>query len=196
MGSAETSLRCFIGVRLPTMQRQLLDRALQDLRHDTASLNWVSPANWHLTLHFLGNVPAEHIPNLVVHICSGGFPAFNLKLGPAQALPNTRFPRILALGVCDGDQPLTALHQQLTAQLQAADHRSEDIPFRPHLTLARVGQKSMGWHARSAWLGLRSLSPFPAFEVTSFDLMQSTTVATGPVYTSLANIALAPAGQA
>jgi 2'-5' RNA ligase len=86
----------------------------------------------HLTLHFLGQVPASVVDELR-HAIRIFCPAFELRIerieawrgGLVVALP-ARIP-----------QALTSRHDALAEALHRLGLRTEARPFRPHLTLAR-----------------------------------------------------------
>ena len=86
----------------------------------------------HLTLHFIGPVARERVPELAALLALPA-PRFTLALGHAELWPHG-----LAL-CCPVAVPpaLAALHANLAGALQAAGLPVEARPFRPHLTLAR-----------------------------------------------------------
>ncbi len=92
---------------------------------------WVPPAQWHLTLAFLGNdVDLEVV---AAQLATVEFGAFMASLRGIGAFPRPRSARVLWLGVCDGRRELIDLAADLDRRLGAR----ADQPFRPHLTLAR-----------------------------------------------------------
>jgi len=96
-------------------------------------LRWTPREQWHLTLAFLGEVPAELLP--AVH--SAGAAAVR-PVGPLRVAGAGRFgDRVLWAGMA-GDRPsLVDLAARLVAALRAAGIDVDDRPYRPHLTLAR-----------------------------------------------------------
>ncbi|HMW14758.1 MAG TPA: RNA 2',3'-cyclic phosphodiesterase [Pseudomonadales bacterium] len=113
---------------------------------------------------------------------SGGFSAFTLELVRLTYAPDPRQPRLL-WAECLASATLTALHDAL---LQAF-HPRQTQPFRPHLTLARLGRHSRriaAAHPLEQVLSLRQ-------PVTAVTLFQSP-VAGGGGYSVLAQ---APLGQ-
>ena len=118
-----------------------------------------APADWHLTLHFIGSVPARPLAAWAA-VLAVPFAPFLLQLGRPE-----RGPQGLAV-VCPvvNPTPLLALQADLALALQAMGVQTDPRPFRPHLTLAR--------HAGLA----RWPEPAPALDwpVSSYALMQST----------------------
>jgi RNA 2',3'-cyclic 3'-phosphodiesterase len=98
----------------------------------------------HLTLAFLGQFPARQVPRLGRGLGENlrGLAAPELKLAGTGAFPDPRGPRVLWAGVeCSGrcSNSLTDLREQaLGAALDSGWRSSPDLPFRPHVTVARV----------------------------------------------------------
>jgi len=86
----------------------------------------------HVTLHFLGDVPALRVPELAQALRLP-FEPFELELGDARIWPN---------GVAVLQPPLTPpalqrLHAALGGRLAQLALPVEERPYRPHVTLAR-----------------------------------------------------------
>ena len=64
--------RVFFAVDPPEAARADLDRALAPLRGSPGEPRWIPPGRWHLTLLFLGTVPADRVPPLRGRGGSGG----------------------------------------------------------------------------------------------------------------------------
>jgi 2'-5' RNA ligase len=86
----------------------------------------------HMTLHFLGNLPSERVPELVA-----GFEVpldpFQLELGVAKLWPHG----IAVLEPHEEPEELLALHARLAGALVGLGLQPEERKFRPHVTLAR-----------------------------------------------------------
>lgn len=91
-----------------------------------------APKHLHLTLHFIGAVPAARLPELRRGLACPG-PGFELRLTRAELWPGG-----LAM-LCPAQTPpaLARLHAGLADALRALELPVESRPFRPHLTLAR-----------------------------------------------------------
>ncbi|OON60433.1 2'-5' RNA ligase [Massilia sp. KIM] len=106
----------------------------------------------HLTLHFLGNLPDERLPELLDGLALP-FDPFAVEIGRAVL-----WPRGLAVLEPHGEPPeLLALHARLGEALVSLGLQPEQRAYRPHVTMARraVGCKlpasgpSVLWQARS-----------------------------------------------
>lgn len=90
------------------------------------------PDDWHLTLHFLGNIGEARVPD----IASGAVVAidrFEVILDQPRL-----WPRGMAV-ICASEVPpgLSCLHERLARRLQDLGEVVEPRPYQPHLTLAR-----------------------------------------------------------
>jgi 2'-5' RNA ligase len=91
-----------------------------------------APADWHVTVHFIGTVATKRVPAIAAAL---GVPVepFQLVLDRPQL-----WPRELAV-VCATEvpAPLQALHDRLGHTLTKLDQAVDPRAYRPHLTLAR-----------------------------------------------------------
>ena len=104
-------------------------------------------ADWHLTLHFLGNLPAERLAGLRTGLAVDVEP-FELVLDRAELW------RSIAVLTCEPVAPaLLRLHAALGQALQRLGLEPDARPYRPHLTLARsaVGAQLALEPPRIAW---------------------------------------------
>jgi RNA 2',3'-cyclic 3'-phosphodiesterase len=133
-------VRLFVAVRPPAAAVAELDDVVRRLRPHGPGLTWTTPAQWHLTLVFLADVPEERIPDL------------ERRLGQAAARHS---PARLSIsgGGRFGDDVLFAklagdvdAVRRLAASVQAGTRRTgldvDDRPYRPHITLARARGKA------------------------------------------------------
>ena len=92
------------------------------------------PANLHMTLAFVGNVPANKIQELE------GM-ADKVKMQPLSFMLDHsgyfKRPQVLWLGTHDVPQALTELSDTLVQGCRDCGYKMEDRPFRPHVTLMR-----------------------------------------------------------
>jgi 2'-5' RNA ligase len=118
-----------------------------------------APADWHVTLHFIGSVARSRLEELRAALALPITP-FALGWGRPELWPHG-----LAV-LCPEVVPeaLQQLHTQLGQALQQRGLRTDSRPFRPHFTLAR--------HAQAA----RLPAQWPVFNwpVAGYALMEST----------------------
>jgi RNA 2',3'-cyclic 3'-phosphodiesterase len=99
----------------------------------------VPPENWHLTLHFLGDLPAVERDRLV-RALDGVRPGapFPLRLEGFGAFPRPSRARVLWLGAGEGRERLIDLRRRVLDAVRAAGLEGDAKPYTPHLTLARI----------------------------------------------------------
>lgn len=151
-------LRLFFAVPAPAKVRADLARALGKLHRDWRP---VQEHQMHLTLAFLGAVPADRLDfvRAAGEQAAARVAPFSLQVGETDCFPNQRQPRVLFVHVAA--PPLLTLAQALqTALAEWADAK----PFRPHLTLARQRGGRPPHHA---------LRFDHTWTVDSFDLIKS-----------------------
>ena len=102
-------------------------------------LRWLPPANWHVTLRFVGDVAPAVVVQLEEMLCDTAprHVSFLLSLSTIEAFPNNKRPLVLAAtGAAPADGQ--ALVSDLERACRALQLPAERRPWRPHLTLARV----------------------------------------------------------
>jgi RNA 2',3'-cyclic 3'-phosphodiesterase len=145
---SDDHVRLFAALELPEMVRGALVQWGAEQVGEQAGLRFTSSESLHLTLCFLGSVPASAV-DAIAGACRSvaGFARLALGLGQAVWLPSPRHPRVLAVDLEDarggsaGGPPggLGHLQAALAAALAAGGwYESETRPFRPHVTVARV----------------------------------------------------------
>jgi 2'-5' RNA ligase len=130
------------------------------------------PDQWHVTLEFLGSVPASRV-------AAAREAAGRVRAGPCEVLFDAvefwRRPEVLTLVARELPAPLGSLVDQLRGALAANGFEPESRPFRAHMTLARKV-------THPVTLGAFEPLHWP---VTDFALVESITDRAGSVYTPL-----------
>jgi 2'-5' RNA ligase len=135
-------LRLFVALDLPRGIRAEVGRWGQEQLRDPG-LRPVAPESLHLTLAFLGYRPEKEIDAIATAVRESIGPAPWVELlDPVQRPPRGR-ARLYALPVLSpGTESLQA---GLVGSLaEAGLHESEDRPFWPHVTVARVRPETRG----------------------------------------------------
>ncbi|MDN4054041.1 RNA 2',3'-cyclic phosphodiesterase [Massilia sp. YIM B02763] len=128
---APSSLRLFLALWPDDAVRAQL-RAWRDRWTWPRGAAPVDSAKLHLTLHFLGGVPSERLPDLLDGF-SLPFSPFALYLGRAELWHNG----IAVLAPHDVPRALLDLHAGLAQSLQDLGLQPEERAYRPHVTMAR-----------------------------------------------------------
>jgi 2'-5' RNA ligase len=185
-------LRTFIAVDLGKPLRDRCAALQENLARTGADVRWVEIQSIHLTLLFLGDVDEREIAPLcrVVAEWCGTLAAFPLSVETVGCFPNPRRPRVVWVGVGQGKEQVTALHDALEPPLlQLGCYRREDRPYTPHVTLGRVRTDRDGDQLAAAikrhakWQG-------GVTEVREVHVLSSELTPEGPVYTVLSRARL------
>ena len=138
--NADNLVRTFICLDLPEAIKERLAALQYILSATGAAASWVRPANVHLTLKFLGDVPAATLPliNTAVARAVGSCRPFPVTVRGAGCFPSARNPKVLWVGIEAGSVPLQTLHQAIESELESEGFPREAKRFSPHLTLARI----------------------------------------------------------
>jgi 2'-5' RNA ligase len=140
----------------------------------------------HLTLRFLGEVDADHVPELIGALAVQ-VPRFTLRVAGGGAFPSASRPRVLWAGIGGDVDALVALATRVEAAVRSVGLPPADKPFRAHLTLARVRDGRVP-DAVAAVQALPDLGEWPVREVL---LVKSTLGERGAVHERLATFPLA-----
>jgi 2'-5' RNA ligase len=186
-----TTARLFVAVDLPALVRERLAGWAKTavagvFSGRNAMPRLLGPDSMHLTLCFLGNRPTSEIGPLGDAVGACARVVGELSLGAPLWLPPRR-PRVLAVEVHDEGGGLQALKDDVLAALAGvcdADLASERRRFRPHVTVARLRERTRPRE--------RELAPTPAlsFAPESVALYRSFLAAEGATYEALASVAL------
>ncbi|HEY8490910.1 MAG TPA: RNA 2',3'-cyclic phosphodiesterase [Dehalococcoidia bacterium] len=184
--AAPETCRLFVALELPEAWRRALARLQGDLRaRGLAGLRWVRPEGIHLTLKFLGGVPAPRVPEIdaALRAVLAEEPGFALRLGAPGTFGGPR-PRVVWVGVEGAVPALASLQRRVEAALVPLGFPPEARPFAPHLTLARVPEGTAPGLRRTLAAALAQVGPPPApeFRVRSVSLMESFLRPDGAVY--------------
>lgn len=195
-----TLLRAFVAVQIPQeIKIQIMAQTLELRQQAGRGVRWGSVENIHITLKFLGDITAKQVDvlsdalqtrvrtHLPFEIALAGVGTF-----PNGTFPNQKRPRIIWVGLADGEKRLTKLQQAVEAESVALGHAPDPKPFSPHLTLGRVRESLTGQELlmlQNALTG-RDIRLAGRFLVNAVHLMRSERKPAGPVYTSLSTAAL------
>jgi len=133
-------IRTFVAIKLEEPVRRKAGELTRRWSDVGAKVNWVSAANMHLTLKFLGDVEDREVPEVckTVQQVVADHDPFVVELAGAGAFPATDRPRTLWLGVGEGGDELSELAVALDDALHEIGYAAESRRFHGHLTLGRV----------------------------------------------------------
>ena len=101
---------------------------------------WVRVDGLHLTLRFLGATPDVRLQEVSAAVAAAAqeVAPFRVELSGGGAFPTPQHPRVLWIGIGQGEPQLVALARRLNVELQLLGWPSDDRPLQAHLTLART----------------------------------------------------------
>lgn len=176
--------RLFVALPLPEAIRTVLAALSEPL----PGIAWTPPAQLHLTLRFLGDVPADGIDELSSRLAAVRVAPFVLPLEGLGTFPPNRPPRVAWIGTGAGHPRLFQLRQRLDDALLAGGLPLDVRIFHPHVTLARSAEGSAGL---PAWLHHHREFAAPPFRVEAFALLASELRPGGAVHTLIQRFPLA-----
>ena len=176
-------------------QGQVQEQLMQQLRLRTPGVRvqWVRPDSIHLTLKFLGDIDealVEAIRAALLPVVRMQ-PRFVVEVGGLGVFPDLRAPRVLWIGLFGQVEALMYLAAEVEAALTGVGFPPESRRLSPHLTLARIKERSREVGKGLADSGLMT-QPFRigSLAVDAVCLMKSDLKPSGAVYTRLAQVTL------
>lgn len=178
-----TSLRLFVALDLPQEARAAIESWQALVFTDLPDIR--VNRSLHLTLCFLGQVPADAVPTLESALSRIVLESFRLALGAPLFLPQRGSKRVVALPLVDSPDAPGGLEALLRLQASVSQalattglYRPERRAYLPHLTVARYRRPGRAFCLQN--VTLPRLLPSPLVLYTS-DLARG-----GAVHTPLA----------
>ncbi len=184
-------IRAFIAVDLPDALIEEVASLQTELKRTGADVKWVEARNLHLTLKFLGDIEETLVPTLEEALTGLVHPRtpFMFHLEDLGAFPRVSHPRVVWVGIKNGQEDLMALASSVESALSRLGIPKEERPFSPHLTIGRVRSSDrltpLVQKLQSA--SFKGKVPAPVDHLT---LYQSALSPQGPTYTPLAQFPL------
>jgi 2'-5' RNA ligase len=185
--------RLFVGFHLPAVTCQRISQSIQRLQiglsersgksnNAPLKISWVPQENYHLTLKFLGSVSVDLMPALTDHLgrILSPFSPFEVQAIDSGVFPNSRFPKIIWVGLRDIHNRIAGMAKALNDGLseEPFSFHKEERPFIPHLTVARIKYGILPNH----WKELISDEDWGTSVIREIILYESNTLASGSTY--------------
>jgi len=188
-------VRSFIAIELPDELKLELTQLQAQLKLDKQpSVKWVDPNSIHLTLKFLGNVPADRTGDITgaMEKAVQGISPFHLEVKDLGVFPSLRRVQVVWVGISGHVERLSQLQQRIESNLAPLGFTPESRPFTPHLTLARLRDRAspderQGFGQLIA--NARSEIAY-TFEVEALSLMRSQLTREGAIYSRISSVRL------
>jgi 2'-5' RNA ligase len=191
------TVRTFIAIELPPEVRAFLTECQERLNRAGGDVRWVRPDLIHLTLVFLGEVPADMLGDLeqAAREALAGFAPLELRVSGAGHFPPRGAPRVVWIGIEDLSGRLMAVQAALAKATGAFAEKVEDRAYTAHLTLGRV-RSPKGARDLTGAVDAMSAHTGPTFSAGEVTIFKSELSPQGPAYTALGRISLGAPGIA
>ncbi|MFC1865685.1 RNA 2',3'-cyclic phosphodiesterase [Chloroflexota bacterium] len=139
------TIRAFIAIELPAEVKQYLYGLQAKLKADNQPrIKWVKPEGIHLTLKFLGEVETSMLEPITqaMEDAATAFSPFKLGVQQPGVFPSLQRVQVVWLGLGGEVDKLKQLHKHLDTNLTKLGFAAEQRQFKPHLTLARMGNEA------------------------------------------------------
>jgi len=188
-------IRSFIAIELPDELKIELARLQDRLKlGGQSSVKWVNPNNIHLTLKFLGNIAADRVEEIsrALEEAAQGISPFYLEIKGLGVFPNQRRVQVAWVGIYGEVDKLVQLQQRIESNLVPLDFTAESRQFTPHLTLARLRDRT-SLNERQRFGQLIIDTKFEAahtINVNAINLMRSQLTREGAIYSRISAVEL------
>lgn len=183
-------MRVFVALEIPGDVRAAIAAMVAKLRPASSCARWARIEGAHVTLKFIGEVPAEKIGPIQAALARIRFPGpVEMKFRNVGFFPNERRPRVFWAGIEAGAE-LGALAAAVETSLEPIGIAREQRVFSPHLTLARFESPRELDGLREAISAAGPLE-FGSTVTEEFRLYQSILKPAGAEYTRLATFRFA-----
>jgi RNA 2',3'-cyclic 3'-phosphodiesterase len=182
--------RLFIGIPV-TRSGELEDTVTSMRKAFTESkIRWVVTGQWHITLHFLGNVPSGLIQDISGEMKTTlqSVSSFSCRMKSIGVFKSIRQPSVVWCGL-DPQPPFGNIYAKLYPVLSLVGHEKPQPRFTPHITLGRV-KKIHDRRLLVTWLEKVQDTSFGTFSVDEVNLYESRLTPGGPVYRILYSVQL------
>lgn len=181
-------MRLFAGLDLPAAVLENIGALIDHLR-PAARLRWSPVTNLHVTTKFIGEWPEARLNEIQSALATVKGAPLDIEVKGIGWLPNPHSPRILYATV-RAPQALPDLAANTECALEPLGIARETRDYKPHLTLARIGDDRSGLpELRRRIAGLES-DDFGRFTAAQFHLYLSQPGSGGSVYSKLASFPL------
>ncbi len=176
-------MRVFVALEIPQRTKDNLARSASQLQDFAIGGTWVDKENYHITLHFLGEVAESDL----MYVQSA---MDKVSYLPAPMLALLQISTLRASDVVcaklKNNADLTKLHDQLGEKLEQNGFTVEHRAYRPHITICRKAKFTLPFAEVTKNVDVYN-APFEASKVV---LYQSVLTKTGAKYTPLYTVTL------
>jgi RNA 2',3'-cyclic 3'-phosphodiesterase len=184
-------MRLFAALSIPAAVLENLSTVIRDFQRADERPRWANPNNLHVTLKFIGEVPAEKlkaIGDVLESIRSAG--EVSLEFRGVGFFPNARTPNVAWIGI-EASANLALLAAAINQALTPLGIPREPKAFVPHLTIARFKGTRISTALQAEIEKWKDRS-FGTLRTGESHLMESRLKSSGAEYTTLRSFRFAP----
>ncbi len=178
-------MRCFVALDLPPAVRTALAAVVRQLAGTGARLRVPPPDQLHVTLKFLGELPAAQATALAAALAGLPLPPLCLQVAGLGRFPPRGAPRVIWAGLGGDLLPLGALAAAVEDRAAVHGVPRETRPLTPHVTLARVPAPTGSRRLLAALGQLAPTVASPPFLAPAMAFYRSDRTAEGSRHTAL-----------
>lgn len=137
-----TAKRIFIAIDISNKARESATAYINALRADFWRINvgWEHPEKLHFTIRFLGETDEDQLHRVLIAVekTAHQHQPCQVRIVNTGVFPHPKKPKVLWLGVKQGEDEIVKTNKDLESGLQTAGFAPESRRFHPHLTIARI----------------------------------------------------------
>ena len=185
-----SALRVFLAVDIedPELVSEI-KRIQGEIIEAGTKIRLVRPENLHFTVKFLGPTDPSLVPQIGSAIRDLGLMSFSIMIGALGAFPTPSRPRIIWIGVRDGEEEFEDMMAKVDGALSQLGFPRESRKHVAHATIARVKYPPSARGLRRI-ISERSQIEMGRMLVREIRIKGSTLTPAGPIYKTLDRIAL------
>lgn len=165
-----STMRVFVALPvLGEWRQQIIEQTGVFLEAESTHMRPLLPLDYHVTLQFLGNLPAQAVIDMVpvLQTLLPTHPAFDLHWQYMQAFPDAN-PHCWVMSI-EASPALRALQQTVSTALQQLGLSVDTRVYLPHMTLAKKNRQAV---MPEVTLPVVELSPMPVKRVLLYQSLQ------------------------
>ena len=174
-------MRAFLAFEAsPTIVQNLL-LVEQELKRTGADIKLVERENLHFTVKFFGEVPETAVKEIDRRVRMLPLSKMEVSVKGLGAFPDPRRPRVVWAGVSREEEPAVSQAGQRIIEALEGVGESDDRPYHPHITVARV-RSPRNQEALTAAIRGNSEKEFGRSTLATLKLKSSELTPQGPIY--------------
>jgi RNA 2',3'-cyclic 3'-phosphodiesterase len=177
-------IRLFIGIKIENQQKLIDLSSSLKMQLSESNASWVNPYNFHLTLKFLGEVENYYINSIITLLTeiSHKVQSFDLHYNKLGYFGTATQPKVIWFDF-KPNKNLNLLQELIENSMTDLGFKREEKIYSPHLTFARI--KKMTDNSNFNEIIKSQTAYSDSFNVSNFQLIESSLKPTGPVYSNV-----------